>query len=122
MSQGHLGRIAHVPGPKRTIAFAIRLDGSCPAREFLEGLSDSDESKVANLFRWMADHGEIKNGQKFKRLDGPIWEFKSHQIRIPCFQDGTIWVLTHGFRKKSDQAPKSEVARAHDIHSEYLSR
>lgn len=111
-----------ISGVQRTIEYAACADASSPARDFVEALGASDLAKVLNLFQRLADHGRIENGQKFKRLDGPIWEFKSHQIRIPCFQDGSAWVLTHGFIKKSDSAPRAEIDRAHRIRSEDLAR
>lgn len=119
---GGTDRPREVTGRRKSIEYAVCADGSSPAREFVAGLSLADQAKILNLFRWLADHGEIKNGQKFKRLDGPIWEFKAHQIRIPCFQDGSAWVLTHGFIKKSDRAPRSEIDRAYRIQAEDLAR
>ena len=115
-----------VDGAKRTIEYAVRADGTSPAQQFVEGLVLSDQMKLATLFKRMADHGRIQDGQKFKRLEGEIWEFKIRTkdtgLRVPCFSDGKTWVLTHGFLKKEDAAAPSEISRAHRIRSEDLSR
>jgi phage-related protein len=58
--------------------------------------------------------------RQFKKLDGDIFEFKRHQIRIGCFQVSRRWFLTHGFRKKQDKWPKVELDRAKQIRLEHL--
>ncbi len=113
-------------GAQRTIEYAVRADGTSPAREFVEGLAIPDQMKLARLFKRLADDGQIRDGEKFKRLERDIWEFKIRTrdtgARVPCFADGKAWVLTHGFLKKEDRAPPSEIALAERIRSEDLSR
>ncbi len=109
-------------GRLRIVECAVDARGQSPALEFVESLSDSDQDKVTNLFQRLANLGEIGNREKFKLLEGKIWQFKSYQIRIPCFQDGRSWVLTHGFIKKQDAASKSEIKRAIRIQGEDLAR
>ena len=108
-------RPIHHRGPVRDIVFAVRDDGSSPAREFLESLSVSDQDRFNDLFIWMAERGEIRNTEKFRFNVGkatckvgnrsqtvPIAEFKIHSgsgQRIMAFLHGRQWVLTHGFRK-----------------------
>jgi hypothetical protein len=70
----------------------------------------------------MAKHGQIKNEQKFRHLEGKIWEFKSDQNRVLCFQDGNCWILTNGFQKKQDKTRRKEIKRANDIRAEHLER
>lgn len=109
-------------GDKRSVEYAVRTDETSPAKEFIDGLSLSDQAKLANLFRRTADLGEIVHREKFKQLRGEIWEFKAHQIRVLCFRDGNAWVLTHGFIKKRDNVRTSEIDRADDIRDEDLAR
>jgi hypothetical protein len=108
-------RPIHHQGPVRDIVFAVQDDGSSPAKEFLESLSVSDQDRFNALFIWMAEHGEIRNPEKFRFKVGEatckvgdrtqtisIAEFKIHSgsgQRILAFLHGRQWVLTNGFRK-----------------------
>jgi hypothetical protein len=103
-----------------TVEYVVRRNGHSPASEFIEALSLPDRAKLASRFQTMARFGRISNLQKFKKVAGSIFEFKSFQIRIGCFQVGRTWLLTHGFVKKRDRWPKSELDRASEIRDEYL--
>jgi hypothetical protein len=72
------------------------------------------------LFVRIADHGAIVNAEKFKKIAGTdFFEFKSHQIRMPCYYlPGRLLAITHGFFKQSDRIPSSEIARAERIRQE----
>src|SRR5262245_32606487 len=92
-------------------------DGSSPAGDFVDTLSEADRRKIDVLFARMADHGQIRNREKFKKVENSdqVFEFKSHQIRILCFfvPRGRL-VLALGLRKKSDKLPPAEVRRAEE--------
>jgi hypothetical protein len=121
-------RPVQVTGPARDIVFAIRADGSSPARDFLEGLSLFDQDKFNVLFIRMAEHGEIRNAEKFRPKVGeaacrlgdrlekyPIAEFKIHTgsgQRILAFLDGRQWVLTNGFAKGEKLSIQTKKANA----------
>jgi hypothetical protein len=83
-----------------SIAYAVRSSGSMPAKAFLEGLPRQERIKFEILFEYMASQGRIPNKEKFRKLRDQIWEFKSGQNRIACFQHSNVWFLTHGFVKK----------------------
>lgn len=100
-----------------TIASIVLADGSNPAHEFLESLSEADRRKIDTLFERMGDTGRIDNREKFKKVEGSdgIFEFKSFQIRIPCcFGRGHNLYLLYGLIKKTDGLKDSEVRRAED--------
>ncbi|NLG44769.1 MAG: hypothetical protein GX547_16125 [Phycisphaerae bacterium] len=111
-----------VRGIARTIEYAVCLDGSMPAKDFVEALDDSDQRKLDTLFRRLADTGKIFNREQFKLVEGEIFEFKRYQVRVGCFQIGSRWLLTHGFVKKQDRWPKAELTRANRIREEHLER
>jgi hypothetical protein len=68
----------------------------------------------------MASQGAIKNREKFKKIEGQLFEFKSYQIRMPCFFDPkNRIVITHGFMKKTDNIPPKEIERAEAIRRDY---
>ena len=111
-----------VRGNQRTIEYAICADGSMPAKEFVEGLDESEQRKLDTLFRRLAAMGKIFNKEQFKQVKGKIFGFKRYQTRVGCFQIGIRWVLTHGFIKKGDRWKKSDIERAERIMEEHLAR
>lgn len=103
-----------------SIAYAVRSNGNMPAKAFLESLSRQERIKFETLFEFMACQGRISNKEKFRKLHGQIWEFKSGQFRIACFQKSNIWFLTHGFVKKTGKTRNIEKKRAEEIRKEHL--
>lgn len=102
---------------------AAMMDGQQPAKEFfLNDLDKSDKTKMQVLFDYIAATGRIGNKEKFKKIEGTddLFEFKCHQIRMPCFWDrhGTLWI-THGFKKKQDRTPEAEKTRAKEIRNSH---
>jgi hypothetical protein len=111
-----------VRGNLRTIEYAIRANGSMPAKEFIEGLSVPDQAKILVLFRRMAEKGDVPNREQFKLVEGKIFEFKKQQIRVFCFRKENRWQLTNGYKKKRDKLDRSEIDRAQRIMQEHLER
>jgi len=117
-----------VSGPARTVAYATDGQGRMPAKDFLDqtggsdALSDVEKRGMYHLFRLMATSGKIVNREQFRKERGEIYGFKKYQARIAAFQVGTVWYLTHGFKKKKDKWPEAELDRADRIRSEYLRR
>lgn len=107
-------------GAQRTIEYAVRSNGSVPAREFIESLDQSEQARMLALFTRLGDSGKITHKEQFKKLEGNIWEFKRHQVRVLCFQEGGRWILTHGFPRR--QMRQSEIERAEKIREEHLKR
>ena len=71
------------------------------------------------LFMWLGDHGWIKNDQKFKPIEGSdFFEFKSFQIRMPCYRSGNLMIITHGFIKKTGPISPEELKRAERFRNE----
>jgi len=113
-------RITAYQGVKFTIAFARERSGQSPGAQFFDALSLEDKTKLMSLFRLAADHGSFANKEKFGDLGGGMHEFKSFQIRMPftyARKRGLI-LVTHGFYKKKNKAPKEEIERAWRIFKE----
>ncbi len=110
-------------GSCKKVVFALRHDGGSPAAAFYDALSFSDQAKLLTLFERMGDHGRIANREKFKKIEDGLFEFKSFQIRMPCFfLAGGLVVITHGFRKKRDKIPRAEIDKARRIRDEDRNR
>jgi hypothetical protein len=78
-----MNRIEAFRGRKFTIAYARDKSGESPGATFFESLSLEDKAKLMNLFRLAADQGSFHNDRKFGDLGEGLFEFKSHQIRMP---------------------------------------
>ncbi len=109
-------------GMLRTIRYALCTNGRKPAKEFVESIDRKKQIQLRVLLERMANAGKIFNPQKFSHLRGKIYEFKSGQIRILCFQEGRAWVLTHGFIKKQNKTPRREIDKAEAIMYEHLGK
>lgn len=105
------------------MVWAADASGRMPARDFFLAQSDSDRAKLLALFKRLADFGVISNREKFKKLDGELWEFKSFQLRIlGTFRPSGIFLLAHGVRKKKDEHSKSDLETARRILKEHDAR
>ncbi len=87
------------------------------AADFIASLPIAAQKKVLRLLEEVARRSggpfEIKNEQKFKRLEPDIYELKSDQVRLLFFLDGPRrLVITHGFLKKAQKTPPVEIGRA----------
>ncbi|MCB9745676.1 MAG: type II toxin-antitoxin system RelE/ParE family toxin [Alphaproteobacteria bacterium] len=120
-----------VAGRRFTVVFAEDARGIRPAEEFLASLAGDprgvrDLATIYRLLELFAENGRVNNRQQFKKLEGTsptLVEFKKHQVRVLGFFDGEgLLCLTHGFIKKQDRIPKSELERAYRIRGEHLAR
>jgi phage-related protein len=107
-------------GKMLKVAFARDHSGVSPAEDFFDGLSVIEKSQLHKLFEILCNdtHGEPRNPKKFGVLADGLYEFKSFQIRMPfAYAKGErgLVLITHGFRKKKDKTPPSEIAKAKKI-------
>lgn len=96
------------------------------ANEFIAGL----DSKTIKKIFYNIDLAEQTNDPKlFKKLQNDIWELRTKfaglQIRLLAFWDKTdnrrtLVIATHGFIKKVDKVPKSEIDRAIKLREKYF--
>jgi phage-related protein len=96
------------------------------ANDFLDSLEDKTKQKVIyNIWK----SREINDPELFQKLNENIWEFRTKfltkQIRLLAFWDKTeksetLVVATHGFIKKTQKTPKSEIEKAERIREQYF--
>ncbi len=107
-----------------TVECAVRASGETPARDFLETVCEGVREKGKDkprataharflvLFQQMANYGQLSH-QRFKKEMGKLSAFRhevrNKQIRFPCFQDGTRWILTHGFIKGRAEKRRANI-------------
>lgn len=94
--------------------------------KFLDSLDDKERKKII----YNVDKAKLtKDPEFFKKLDSDIWEFrtkyKKTQYRLLAFWDKrdkseTLVIATHGFIKKTQKTPKSEIKKARQIMEIYF--
>ncbi len=110
-----------VKGEWGTVEYAIKLNGKMPAKDFIENLGRNEKSKLSHPLEKMAETGNVWNPQKFRIIKGireKIYEFKSGNLRLLCFQKGKSWILTNGFLK--GEPARKEFKKAIKIKKEHL--
>ena len=93
------------------------------ALTFLESLPDKVKDKIAyniSKSRYFMDK------ELFKKLNDNIWEFRTIyqgvKYRLLAFWDketGNLVIATHGFIKKTQKTPESELAHAEALRTNY---
>lgn len=101
--------------------------GDKPFEEFLNDLDEKARLKVSRTFELLEQFGLEGTHPHAKKLIGtPLWELRilgSDSIRILYITvTGKIFLLLHGFKKKSQKTPSKEIAVAEKRLSEYQSR
>lgn len=98
--------------------------GNIPVYDFIESLSPTAKSKVSNTFDLLTEFG-IKLGLPHvkKVVETNLWELRilgGDSIRIfYVATSGKVFLLLHGFIKKSQKAPKKEIKIALERLKEY---
>jgi hypothetical protein len=93
------------------------------AKNFFDGQSERDRTKLTALFGYLAGNGMLPNREKFKKVgevNAPgehtahgLFEFKSFQLRfLGEFRPNHEFVIAHGLRKKKDDLDPADLTRA----------
>jgi len=96
------------------------------AQEFLDKLDSKSRDKVIyNIHKSIL----LNDNELFKKLFGEIWEFRTlynrKKYRLLAFWDKmekveSIVISSHGFIKKTDKTPQSELDKAEKIRKQYF--
>ena len=93
------------------------------AEEYLLSLPKEERLKLWNLLKRVGDFGPPPSDELFKNLKGSghgLCEFKRKPHRLLGFRVAGVYILTHGFKKKSEATPEEEISRALRLKAEYL--
>src|SRR5260370_41563163 len=96
-----------------SVAYAERLNGTHPAKEFFDNLPENIKRRFGVSFKKLGDTGKLWNKEQFKIIEGTAFcEFKVHHYRITCrFREKRIVLLTNGCEKKKNKLDKEETQR-----------
>lgn len=102
-------------------------DGKIPVQEFLDSLPPKHQAKAIRDIDLLADFGQELREPYVKHIDGELWElrikFASDISRIFYFTwNAQTIVLLHGFIKKTQKTPPSELRLAQKRLADYKKR
>lgn len=102
-------------------------DGSYPAQEFIDSLDLKMQAKMLRTIALLQENGTDLRMPYSEHLEDGIFELRakvgSNISRVMYFFfDGGKAILTHGFIKKTQKTPPSEIDRAKRYRKEYYSR
>ena len=109
------------------IRFYDKADGVKPAKDFILELEPKMQAKVLRTIDMLESNGSELREPYSKHLDDGIFELRA-QIGsdisrvLYFFMIGRKAILTHGFIKKTQKTPPSEIDRAKEYRAEYLER
>jgi len=106
---------------KNLIIFYRKINGFSPAEEFINGLSEKHKAKAIREIDLLQEYGSYLKEPYAGRITGVrykgLWElrikFASDISRIFYFiPEGKVFILLHGFVKKSKKTPEKELETA----------
>lgn len=101
--------------------------GNSPVEGFLDSLPKKARLKMLRWIGLLEEKGVMMPRGYAKNFIGTdLWElicnFGSDDYRLFYFFDGKIIILLHGFSKKTEETPKSEIDIAEKRMAEYRNR
>ena len=109
------------------IIFYKKDDGTEPAKEFLDGLDNKMRAKMIRTVELLRDYGYELREPYSKHLNDGIFELRAKVSTditrvLYFFVSGRKAILTHGFVKKTQKTPQSEIEKAENYRKDYLSK
>ena len=104
-----------------------KINGEVPVEEFLDSINPKMRAKIYGLMEILQEKGNMLREPYSKHLDDGIYElrckFGSDVTRVLYFfyYDGKI-VMTNGFVKKTQKAPKKEIKLAKERRKDFMER
>lgn len=105
------------------IIFAVTVNGKIRAKDYFESINPTDWGKLDRVLKRLGDKGRVINKEKFRSVDGGLFEVKGGKNRLVGYFLAGHFVLTHGFEKrgggKKEKFPDNERERAIGIKKEF---
>lgn len=100
--------------------------GECYTEEFLGSLSIRVQGKINKWFQRLREYGPALPRPFSDKVRGKIRElrvsFGSNEYRFLYTFFGKVILVTHGFIKKTDKIPKTEILQAKHIIEDFKRR
>ena len=84
-------------------------------KSFILQLDERVQAKTERLIEYLASDGPVLSMPFSKKIASKLYELRvqgAPNVRLLyTFKDGSVWIL-HGFAKKRDDIPSSELERA----------
>jgi len=93
-----------------------------PVIEFLLSLPAKEQAKANWTINLLERTGVNLTQPYVKHLEGALWELRTNNNRILYFLDKNVFVLLHGFKKKTMKLPVREKDIAVNRMEIYLKR
>ena len=104
------------------IEYYVDARGQSPVLEYVDTLSPSERAKLAHALMLLNQLG-IRLGMPHARPIGRLWELRAGPNRFFYYAlVGRRFVVLHGYRKKTQAAPRQEIAVAERRLREMLER
>jgi phage-related protein len=109
------------------VIFYEKENGEVPIEEFLDSLEGKMKAKLTRTIAALQEYGNELREPYSKYLGGGIFELRARagsdiSRALYFFFVGKRAILTHGFVKKTDNTPQSEIERAKRYRAEYFTR
>lgn len=96
--------------------------GRSPARDFLRSLNEHERAEALRFIRLLREQG-IDIGMPYARPIAGMWELRPGPNRFFYVAiRGRRFVVLHGYRKRSQVAPKAEIETAQRRLADLLDR
>ena len=105
------------------IEFYATQRGKSPVEDFLDGLPVPERAKARNVLRLLKEFGILLGLPHARPISGhaKLRELRGGDVRLFYFaHTGRRFIIVHGFRKKSQKTPPSEIAIAEQSMKEFL--
>ena len=107
------------------VSFFERNDGTFPAEEFINSLDDKMAAKVYWILGMVEANGPELREPYSKHLDDGIFEIRAKigtnlSRVLYFFVIGKRVIATHGFTKKTQKTPPSEIKKAKEYRKSFL--
>ena len=113
--------------PAIEVEFYTKENGEVPVQEFLDTLDEKMSAKVLRTIKMLEKSGTTLREPYFKHISNSIFELRAQvgtnisRVLYFFIVNGRA-VLTHGFIKKTQQTPQSEIDKAKRYREDYLRR
>ena len=109
------------------VRFYDKSDGTKPAKDFVLELPPKMRAKVLRVIDMLETNGADLREPYSKHLNDGIFKLRAQvgsdiSRVLYFFMVGKKVILTHGFIKKTQKTPSSEINRAKQYRDEYLNR